>query len=85
MLRAALRDLQWRWKRFVIAMIGVALVFAMGLIMTALTASFSLETGRTLHSIGAERWAVAIGRLRAVHVVEPDSRHRPPLKARARR
>ncbi|HZX55779.1 MAG TPA: ABC transporter permease [Ilumatobacteraceae bacterium] len=59
MLRAALRDLQWRWKRFVIAMIGVALVFAMGLIMTALTASFSLETGRTLHAIGAERWAVA--------------------------
>src|SRR4051794_5627967 len=59
MLKAALRDLQWRWKRFVIAMIGVALVFAMGLIMTALTASFSLETGRTLHSIGAERWAVA--------------------------
>src|SRR4051794_29839607 len=59
MLKAALRDLQWRWKRFVIAMIGVALVFAMGLIMTALTASFSLETGRTLRSIGAERWAVA--------------------------
>src|SRR4029079_5410645 len=27
--------------------------------MTALTASFSLETGRTLRSIGAERWAVA--------------------------
>ena len=26
MLRAALRDLQWRWKRFVIAMVGVALV-----------------------------------------------------------
>jgi putative ABC transport system permease protein len=59
MLMAALRDLQWRWKRFVIAMIGVALVFAMGLIMTGLTASFSLETSRTLQSIGAERWAVA--------------------------
>jgi len=59
MLRAALRDLQWRWKRFVIAMIGVALVFAMGLIMTGLEASFSVEVDRTLDSIGAERWAVA--------------------------
>jgi len=55
MLRAALRDLQWRWKRFVIAMIGVALVFAMGLIMTGLEASFSVEVDRTLDSIGAER------------------------------
>ena len=59
MLRAALRDLQWRWKRFVIAMVGVALVFAMGLIMTGLSTSFSTEVDRTLGSIGAERWAVA--------------------------
>ncbi len=59
MLRAALRDLQWRWKRFVIAMVGVALVFAMGLIMTGLVTSFSTEVDRTLDSIGAERWAVA--------------------------
>ena len=59
MLRAALRDLQWRWKRFVIAMVGVALVFAMGLIMTGLSTSFSTEVDRTLASIGAERWAVA--------------------------
>ncbi|HEY5423956.1 MAG TPA: hypothetical protein VIK05_10820, partial [Ilumatobacteraceae bacterium] len=58
-MKAALRDLQWRWKRFVIAMVGVSLVFAMGLIMTGLTASFSIETSRTLASIGAERWAVA--------------------------
>jgi putative ABC transport system permease protein len=59
MLRAALRDLQWRWKRFVIAMLGVALVFAMGLIMTGLAASFSMEVDSTLHAIGAQRWAVA--------------------------
>lgn len=39
MLRAALRDFQWRRKRFVIAMSGVALVFAMGLIMTGLSES----------------------------------------------
>ena len=59
MLRAALRDLQWRKKRFVIAMLGVALVFAMGLIMTGLTESFSLEVDRTLHAVGAEAWLVS--------------------------
>ena len=59
MLRAALRDLQWRRKRFVIAMAGVALVFAMGLVMTGLAASFSMEVDRTLDAIGADTWAVA--------------------------
>ena len=59
MIRAALRDLQWRRKRFVIAMAGVALVFAMGLIMTGLAASFSLEVDRTLNGVGAETWAVS--------------------------
>ena len=59
MLRAALRDLQWRRKRFVIAMAGVALVFAMGLVMTGLAASFDREVERTLDGIGAGGWAVA--------------------------
>jgi putative ABC transport system permease protein len=59
-LRAALRDLQWRWKRFVIAVVGVALVFAMGLIMTGLSESFSLEVDRTLDAIGADAWAVSV-------------------------
>jgi putative ABC transport system permease protein len=59
MLRAALRDLQWRWKRFSIAVVGVGLVFAMGLLMTGLSDSFSLEVDRTLEAIGAETWAVS--------------------------
>ena len=59
MLRAAMRDLQWRWKRFVIAVVGVALVFAMGLIMTGLSESFSAEVDRTLGAIGAGAWAVS--------------------------
>ena len=59
MIRAALRDLQWRRKRFVIAMAGVGLVFAMGLIMTGLDESFSLEVDRTLDAIGAQAWAVS--------------------------
>jgi putative ABC transport system permease protein len=58
MIRAALRDLQWRRKRFVIAMAGVALVFGLGLVMTGLSASFAAEVDRTVDSIGASRWAV---------------------------
>lgn len=59
MIRAALRDLQWRRRRFIIAMAGVALVFAMGLIMTGLSASFTREVDRTLDAVGARAWAVA--------------------------
>ncbi len=59
MLRAALRDLQWRRRRFVIAVVGVALVFAMGLVMTGLAASFSREVDRTLDAIGARTCAVS--------------------------
>jgi putative ABC transport system permease protein len=60
-LRAALRDLQWRRRRFAIAMAGVALVFAMSLIMTGLSAAFAIEANRTLDAIGAERWLVPEG------------------------
>lgn len=60
MLRAALRDLQWRRRRFAVAMAGVALVFALGLVMTGLAASFSAEVERTLDAVGAETWAVSV-------------------------
>ena len=36
MLTAALRDLQWRKRRFVIAIVGTGLVFAMTLVLTGL-------------------------------------------------
>jgi putative ABC transport system permease protein len=58
-IRAALRDLQWRRRRFIIAMAGVALVFGLGLVMTGLAASFSAEVDRTLDAVGADTWAVA--------------------------
>jgi putative ABC transport system permease protein len=56
MLKAALRDLQWRRKRFVITIIGTALVFAMSLLMSGLSDSFAAEANRTLHQQGAEWW-----------------------------
>lgn len=56
MLRAALRDLQWRRKRFVITIIGTALVFAMSLLMSGLSNSFVVEIDRTLEAQGADWW-----------------------------
>ncbi|HTH06617.1 MAG TPA: ABC transporter permease [Ilumatobacteraceae bacterium] len=40
-------------------MAGVALVFAMGVVMSGLAASFSREIERTLDAVGAETWAVS--------------------------
>lgn len=56
MLRAALRDLQWRRKRFAITIVGTALVFAMSLLMSGLSNSFVVEIDRTLDTMAADRW-----------------------------
>jgi putative ABC transport system permease protein len=56
MLRAALRDLQWRRKRFVITIVGTALVFAMSLLMSGLSNSFTVEIDRTLTDQRGEWW-----------------------------
>ena len=63
MWQATLRDLQWRRRRFLIAITGTALVFAMSLLMSGLSASFTLETDRTSKAIGARR----LGRARKAH------------------
>jgi putative ABC transport system permease protein len=56
MLRAALRDLQWRRRRFVITVTGTALVFAMSLLMSGLSNSFDVEVDRTLGAQAADHW-----------------------------
>jgi putative ABC transport system permease protein len=56
MLKAALRDLQWRRKRFVITIVGTALVFAMSLLMSGLSNSFEVEIDRTLATQQADWW-----------------------------
>ena len=61
MWQATLRDLQWRRRRFLIAITGTALVFAMSLLLSGLAASFTLETNRTLKAIGADIWVVKEG------------------------
>lgn len=59
----SLRDLQWRRRRFVIAVVATALVFALGLILSGVSASFDNEIDRTVESFGADVWLVPEGTL----------------------
>jgi putative ABC transport system permease protein len=51
-----LRDLQWRRRRFAIAIGATAMVFAMALVIAGIAASFRAETVRTVEAIGADAW-----------------------------
>ena len=59
MLRGVLRDLQYRRRRFAIAIIGASLVFALSLATAGLAASFDAEIDATQTAIGATHWFVA--------------------------
>jgi putative ABC transport system permease protein len=61
MLVETLRDLQWRARRFIVATIGVALVFAVTLLLSGLSESFHSEARRMLADIGADVWLVRNG------------------------
>ena len=61
MLIAALRDLQWRKRRFVIAIVGTGLVFAMTLVLTGLANGFGVEANRTVDALGLPNYLVKSG------------------------
>jgi putative ABC transport system permease protein len=61
MLSAALRDMQWRRRRLVIAIISTGLVFAMTLVMTGLANGFPVEAQRTVDSMGLDAFVVKTG------------------------
>ncbi len=61
MLFAALRDMQWRRRRFVIAVVSTALVFAMTLVLTGLGNGFRVEAERTVDSMGVDAFVVKAG------------------------
>jgi putative ABC transport system permease protein len=61
MLSAALRDMQWRRRRLVIAIISTGLVFAMTLVLTGLANGFRVEAQRTVDSMGVDAFVVRAG------------------------
>ena len=61
MLRVTLRDLQWRRRRFVIAIVGTSLVFAMTLVLTGLSNGFRVEANNTADALGFDTYVVKAG------------------------
>jgi putative ABC transport system permease protein len=58
MLFAALRDMQWRRRRFVIAVVSTGLVFAMTLLLTGLANGFRVEATQTVDSMGIDAFVI---------------------------
>ena len=61
MLFSALRDMQWRSRRLVIAVISTGLIFAMTLVLTGLANGFQVEAQRTVDSMGVDLFVVKAG------------------------
>jgi putative ABC transport system permease protein len=59
----SLRDLQWRRRRFAIGVVATALVFALGLVLSGVRASFDNEINRTVDSFHADAWFLKGGSL----------------------
>src|SRR5205085_12695061 len=59
---AGIRDLQWRRRRFVIAVLGTALVMALTLMLTGFQAVFDLEINHTLKLIDDDGYLLRQGR-----------------------
>lgn len=61
MLITALRDMQWRQRRFIVAAVGTGMVFAMTLILTGLTLGFRVEAQHVVDSIGIDTYLIKTG------------------------
>jgi putative ABC transport system permease protein len=61
MLIAALRDMQWRRRRFVIAVLSTAIIFAMTLVLTGLANGFRVEAEKTVDALGVDSFLVKQG------------------------
>lgn len=57
----SLRDLQWRRRRFLIAVISASLVFSLTLVLDGLTNHISNEVTRVVDRYRADGWVVAPG------------------------
>jgi putative ABC transport system permease protein len=60
-LRSALRDLQWRRRRVLIAACGTPLVFSMALVLAGVSHGFDVETNHTMAEFRADGWIVGEG------------------------
>jgi putative ABC transport system permease protein len=57
----ALRDLQFRLRRFLISVIAVSLVLTLTLVLAGVAASLDIEVDHTLDQLGITTWIVSTG------------------------
>ena len=58
---ASIRDLQWRSRRFLLAVLATGLVFGLALMMSGVANSFAVEIQDTVSALGAPLWFVPTG------------------------
>lgn len=69
MLAITLADLRFRYRQFLIAVVGTAVVLAMALLLAGLAEGFHSELRDTVRGVGADRWVLsdqAHGRITSV-------------------
>lgn len=58
MLITAVRDLQWRLRRFIVAAVGTAMVFALTLVLAGLTHGFRVEAEHVVDSLDIDSYLI---------------------------
>jgi putative ABC transport system permease protein len=58
MWNITLRNMQFRLRQFLLAVIGTALVFGMALLVTGITEGFEADAEKLLAEVGGDHWAV---------------------------
>jgi putative ABC transport system permease protein len=61
MWNITLRNIQFRRRQFLIAVLGTALVFGMALLVTGIREGFRTEAESTLEGIGGDHWVIPTG------------------------
>ena len=61
MVLIALRDVLWRWRRFLVALLATAVVLALTLVLDGVERSFPAEAQRTVDAFHAGAWLVPEG------------------------
>jgi putative ABC transport system permease protein len=58
MLLVTLADLVYRWRQFLIAVVGAGVVMALALLLAGLVGGINVETQNTLGGVGADHWVL---------------------------
>jgi putative ABC transport system permease protein len=61
LLRPSLRDLQWRRRRFAVAVIGAGVLFGLTLSTTGISGGFDVEAANTVSQLRVDQWVVGHG------------------------